>query len=942
MGNRVTSPSSPGLDRRVVGIRLEGDARLTLERFADHITQKVGEPLDPERVAESLKNLYATGRFSQLRADVEPAEGGVELVFVSRAVYFVGAVRIEGASGPLDPRVLVTASRLRLGEPLYEGDLVAARDRLIAVLTENGYYEPKINYAIRPNPDNQIADIVFSLAPGPAARLGSVVFEGNLIVPVDRLVKVTGWRHGSHLTSARLERGMFKLHRFYQKEGRLQATLGVGERTYDPQRRTERLVVQVEAGPLVRVNVEGAPVSNSKKKEILPFYRDGVVDETALERGRLNLTDNFERKGYYSVSISGHLEPGSGPSTQTITYHVSLGPRGEFVGFEFQGNHSIPSSELERALSVHAKDFVRERGVFSRELLRRDVERMKVLYNSQGFLEAQITPRVDDHYKDRPQRLYVTFEINEGPRTRVGELAIQGIDKEMQKVIWPALTMKPGEPYSPARANANRDLISGILGDHGYARASVVWSASPGSSNEINLEYRVDPGPQERIERIAILGRENTRPGTVGRELTFQNGEPLSQSKILDSQRQLYDLGTFSQVQIATQDPQSNETRKTILVNIEEARRWSVIYGGGLEFQRLGSADPEGEFKASPRLSLEITRLNVGGRAQTVTLRGRLSTLEKGGAISYLIPRFPTRRDLALRLNALVDRSRDVLTFTSKRQEASASLEKRYGAALLVGRYSFRRVQALDISDRISEEQIPLLSRRARVAMLGLSYANDHRDDPADATDGSYSLADAGSSWTRLGSESNFVRISGQNATYHRLNSHLILARNTRFAVESTLGQVDPGEEIPLPERFFMGGSESHRAFSINQAGPRDLKTGFPVGGNALFLNSVELRVPFAENRLGFALFHDAGNVYSSVRRMRLLKVTQSSPTDFDYTAHAVGLGIRYRTPVGPVRLDVGYNLNPARYQVVDQMTNVTEIRRLSHFQFFLSIGQSF
>jgi outer membrane protein assembly factor BamA len=378
-------------------------------------------------------------------------------------------------------------------------------------------------------------------------------------------------------------------------------------------------------------------------------------------------------------------------------------------------------------------------------------------------------------------------------------------------------------------------------------------------------------------------------------------------------------------------------------VNVEEARRWSLAYGGGIEFQRLPGAEPEGELKVSPRLSLEVTRLNVGGRAQTVTLRGRLSTLEKGGAISYLVPRFPTRRDLALRINALVDRSRDVLTFTSRRQEASVSLEKHYSAAaLLVGRYSFRRVQALDISDRISEEQIPLLSRPARVAMLGLSYANDHRDDPADATDGSYSLADTGFSWTRLGSESNFVRISGQNATYYRLNPHLILARNTRFALETTLGNVGPGEEIPLPERFFMGGSESHRAFSINQAGPRDLQTGFPVGGNALFFNSIELRVPFVENRLGFALFHDAGNVYSSVRRMRLLKVTQSSPADFDYTAHAVGLGIRYKTPVGPVRLDVGYNLNPAQFQVVDRITQVTEIRRLSHFQFFLSIGQSF
>ena len=146
--------------------------------------------------------------------------------------------------------------------------------------------------------------------------------------------------------------------------------------------------------------------------------------------------------------------------------------------------------------------------------------------------------------------------------------------------------------------------------------------------------------------------------------------------------------------------------------------------------------------------------------------------------------------------------------------------------------------------------------------------------------------------------------------------------------------------EIPLPERFFMGGSESHRGFSINQAGPRDPSTGYPIGGNALFFNSFELRLPLTERRLGFALFHDAGNVFSTVRKMRLLKVTQSSPADLDYASHAVGMGVRYKTPVGPVRFDVGYNLNPPRYNL--ENNGVPEVQRLSQFQFFLSLGQTF
>lgn len=134
------------------------------------------------------------------------------------------------------------------------------------------------------------------------------------------------------------------------------------------------------------------------------------------------------------------------------------------------------------------------------------------------------------------------------------------------------------------------------------------------------------------------------------------------------------------------------------------------------------------------------------------------------------------------------------------------------------------------------------------------------------------------------------------------------------------------------------------RGFSINQAGPRDPLTGYPIGGNALFLNSLELRTFFAQRRLGVVLFEDAGNVYSTIRRMRLFKVTQSSPADFDYTSHAVGVGFRFKTPVGPLSFDLGYNLNPPRYNVVTEINGVssTEVQRLANFQFFLSFGQSF
>jgi outer membrane protein insertion porin family len=933
--------------RPVTRIRLECDAHLRLEDFAQHIAQKVGEPLDRAKIRESLRRLYATGRFRELRADAELTGPGVELVFAGRAVFFVGVIRMEGAPKGLDARALVTATRLRLGQRIEQGDLHAAQQRLASLLAENGYYQAKLERRLQPNLDTQDAAIVFSISAGEPARLSEVEFQGTPIVPPEKLVAISGWRPGSQLTTALLERGLFKIHRFYTERGRLQETASLLSRIHDPQRHTEKLRVQVDAGPLVRVRVRGARISASGMKEVLPVFREGATDDAAVNRGQQGLEDHFERKGYFSTMVKADRVIHPDSQTVEITYSVTLGEPGIFVGYTFSGNRTIPTNELSTAVAIYPKDFFRERGIFSREVLARDVSALQALYNSHGFLEAHVTPQVDNRHEGQPGRLFVTFAIEEGPQTKVGQLALHGIEAETQKDIWPSLLSKPGQPYSPARAQADREHILNYFADRGYPYAAVNWNASPASSaHQVDVAYQIELGLQERIQHVVVIGNEHTREGTIRRELTFRSGDPLRQSSILESQRRLYDLGTFNQVQIATEDPGSLETRRTVLVNVEEARRWTLGYGGGIDVERLAGDQPQGQLKVSPRLSFELTRLNVGGRPQTFTLRGRLSTLEKGGAISYLIPRFATRRDLNLRLGALIDRSRDVLTFAAEREEASVAVEKQYSpAAWIQGRYSFRHVLVDPATLRIRPEDIPLLSRPARVAMLGLSYANDHRDEPTDATDGSYSLADAGISWRKLGSESNFVRVSGQNATYYRLGPHLVFARNTRFAVESTVGQVSPTGEIPLPERFFLGGSESHRGFSINQAGPRDLETGFPIGGNALFVNSLELRTRFAEGRLGFVLFHDAGNVYSTVRRMRLLKLTQNSPTDLDYTSHVAGLGVRYRTPVGPVRLDVGYNFNPPWYQVIDKTVNpagVVEVRRLSHFQFFLSIGQSF
>ena len=948
--------------RPVTRLQLECDCDLKLQDFAGAVTQQIGEPLDRDKVSENLKLLYATGRFSDLRAEGTLEGEGVLLTFVARAQYFVGIVSAEGNPGPIDARGLVTAARLHLGQPLTGEDLDAAQKGLTDLLVSNGYYQSRITYEIDRDPSTLVANVRFVIKAGAPARVSAVEFQDDSGFSPQRLMKVSGWRPHMLLTAARVERGLYRLHQFYAAQGHLQVNLSVPQRIYDAHTNTEKLTVKVFGGPLIRVRIKGASISNSRLRDLLPLFHDGVTDDSALSRSARLLEDHFEQRGYFFASVKYSLVAHPDPHPQVqIIFLVDLGRHGEFAGYGVKGNHVIPSAELDAAISPPSQGIVPASPTFSRTLVEQKVTALLALYQSRGYLDARVTPAMDDNYGGVPGRRYVSLVIQEGALTTVHTLTLSGIDSNTQSNLWPMLVSKPTQPYALEKALADRDRILDYLADHGYTHAAASWHTTPlKDAHQVDLDFNVVPGAQDRIQHIVVLGNEHTRLSLVNRELRIRPGGPVSQSAVFDSQRRLYDLGIFSQVQITPQEQAASNPEKTLLVGVEESRRWSLGYGGGIDIQRLGSNQPQGQFSASPRLSLDLSRLNVGGRGQTFSIGGRLSNLDTGADTSYLIPRLLNRDDLSLRLNGLVDRSRDVLTFTADRKIASVSVEKRFGATTaLTGQYSFRLVQALDISNKISPEEIPLLSQPTRVGLLGGSFVTDRRDDPLDATRGAYTLINAGVASQKIGSQANFLRFTGQNSTYYALGSFLVFARHTEFGVVTPYGAPyavtvppsngQPAEviytlSIPLPERYFMGGSESMRGFSINQAGPRDPQTGYPLGGNALFLNTFELRGSFSQRRMGVVLFEDTGNVFSSIRYMRPLKFTQSSPEDFNFDSEAVGVGLRYKTPLGPIRFDVGYNLNPPRYNVVTTTNRVTntEVQQLPHWQFFLSIGQSF
>lgn len=321
----------------------------------------------------------------------------------------------------------------------------------------------------------------------------------------------------------------------------------------------------------------------------------------------------------------------------------------------------------------------------------------------------------------------------------------------------------------------------------------------------------------------------------------------------------------------------------------------------------------------------------------------RASTLQYRGVLSFIAPNLLNNSKLSLQLTGFADKTLDVNTFTSTRYEGSFQIVDAVTSYTnLFFRYYYRHVIASDL--KISAEEIPLFSQPTRVSGVGFTWSRDRRDNLGDPSRGTFNTIDFDVNPKQIGSSASFLRFFFQNSSYHSFGQNLVFARATRVGIEEPFGATTQ-DEIPLPERYFAGGDTSLRGFGLNQAGPRDLGTGFPIGGSALVIFNQELhfplKLPKLGSKVGGTLLYDVGNVYSDLDHVNL-RWSPPSTTDLNYLSHTVGVGVRYATPIGPVRLDFGYQLNPAQFQFTNPTTNQPEVDRLPHFQFFFNIGPVF
>ncbi len=947
---------------KVSNVDLVAQPLLNVEAFQPLVAQKAGTPFSTADIRKTAAALQGTGKFSRIGVEIKPEAEGLRVTFILEPAFYVGMIYFPGATNAFSYQRLLRVVNYPAQEPYEAARADRGESSLTQFFTEQGYFTAQVKVETKLDQPRKLADIVYNVTLGRRARFGKVEIGGPPPAEIAQLKgALRSWRaylHGSSVKEGkpydpeRLQAATRFLQDFLGKQNHFANTVKLDPPSYDPETHKAALQWHVTLGPLVMVRVTGAKLSQRSLRSLIPIYEENSFDQDLVQEGERNLVSYFQGKGYFDAKVS--------PQTRreaaqiTLDYEVDLGKRHRITSVRIAGNRHFGHDQLANQVVVQKAQFFFSHGKFNNDLLNRSVSNLMAYYRDAGYADVKVEPQV----VDRDPRVEVTFRVTEGELTRVQTLDVQGNKTRTLAQLAPkGLNLKTGQPYSLSRLDRDRSQIVASYLEQGHPNATFRWSVRPvaGVSHRVAVTYLIDEGTQVHVSDVEFLGDAHTKLPFLQHNTSVKALAPLNEAKLLGSESSLYNLGIFDWVSVAPRRPITDQKTEEVQVKVHEAERNSLTYGFGLQYTPVAGSLSSGivalpglptlglpsSFQIieknvfSPLGSIEYSRLNLLGRAETASIATSLSVLDQRGSASFTDPQFLGFNWASL-INVSAERSAQNPLFTARLGTASFQLEKILDAAKtkrLQFRYSFQRTT---LTNLLIQNFIPTEDQNVRSSMLSASFIRDTRDKPLDAHRGVFQTLDFGVSPEVLGSTDNFARFFGQSAYYRQMAPWMVWANQVRVGLVDSFGR----SHVPISEQFFSGGADSLRGFPLNGAGPQveatlctkanDLasctaKITAPSGGHQLFILNSEGRFPIPINfpspinkNLGGVVFYDGGNVYHSIGFGHF----------FSNYSNSVGFGLRYQTPVGPVRIDVGQNLNP--------------VPGLKATQLFITLGQSF
>ena len=950
--------------QKVSSVDLVANPHMEVEPYRHLLVQHANDNYSTDRIKKTVTALQQTGAFSSVKVQVTPATNGLRVSFVLEPAYYIGVIEFPGAEKTFPYDRLLQVVNFPNETAFDKNHIPVAEQSLINFFRDNGYFQAQVHSDITLDDNNQLANVVFHVTLNKRAKIGNIQISGTTPSETAHLLHsmrtlratITGsaLKPGKPYTPTRIKAGVAHMHNYLASQKRLASQINQNPPQFHPGNNHADLSFNVDVGPIVDIRTSGAKLANigflahRRLKKLVPVYQEGAIDRQLVADGRQNIVEHFQKHGYFDVKVNTvfHREP----DKISVLYEIEKGRKHKVDEVAFRGDQHIDDDELAPVLAIHKhKRFVPfSTGLFSEKLLKQSVSNIETVYKEQGYEDVKVNAQVVDKGSD----IDIIFHINEGQQTVVDNLNIEGNQSVSLEELDPKgrLKLRSGAPYSPKKVAGDRSRILARYLDRGYLNADVNIDIKrlPDDPHRVDITYKITENQKVRISRVVVAGQKHTRRDLIVKTANVWPETPLSQSKLLAGESELYDLGIFDWASVGPRRPITTQTDEQAVVKVHESSRNTISYGFGFEATRRGGSLPTGTVAIpglptvglntsniiagentffSPRGSIEYSRRNIRGRAETGTVSLLLSRLDQRALATYVDPHF--RGSVWRSLFSLsAERTSQNPLFTARLGDASFQLERtidRKKTTTVQLRYGFRRTT-------LSEILIPSLvlpqDRSVRLSTVSGTLIRDTRDRPLDPHRGEYQTLDLGITPTAFGSSANFAKLLGQYARYERVTKSVVWANSIR------LGLLKPfsGDTVPTSERFFAGGGSTLRGFPLNGAGPQRIApvcvTGttncnsfitVPVGGDQLFILNSELRYPIPIiNNLGGVVFYDGGNVYRAINF-----------SDFvNHYTNTVGVGIRYATPVGPVRFDIGRNLNP--------------VPGINPLQFTITLGQAF
>ena len=941
--------------QNVTAIEVAGRPKSAASDFERLLVQKPDQPFSIDKVNATLAALKAGGKAQDVRVQVDAEADGVRVLFILEPAVYFGIFRFPGAERFSYAR-LVQVANFQAQTPFNSADVERDQQALMTFFRQQGYFQAKVNAEVKVDPAKGLADILFDCQLNRAAKFGELDIVGasaeetaTLGHSLETFVargRGAAIRPGRSYHYSTLTKATQYLQSQLEKKGRLGAQVTLAGAEYHADTNRADIHFTVQPGPVSTVKIEGAHVWSWTRKALLPVYQGVGVDEESVEEGRQALISHFQSKGFFDAKVEAQLK--TEPTGKTVLYQISKEKKHKVAAVELSGDGKLPASELTPHIAV-TKAHLFSPGNFSQQLLRSSVNSLKTVYQSEGFSSVQVTSSVTNRGGD----IHVQFGVTEGPRDMVSSMTIQGNDTQSATQFAPSgLKVTVGQAYSQAHVEADRANIVAHYLQAGYLNSSFRETATEVSKDDphkINVVYHIYEGPKVIAGSIITMGRDHTKQRLIDQDVSvIKPGEPLTESQLLMAGSKLYDhTGVFDWAEMDPKRQITTQSTEDVVVRVHEAKRNQITYGFGFEVINRGGSIPSGtvalpnlppiglppNFTTSqmtfygPRGTFQYTRNNVGGKGASLSLTGFAGRLDQRGAAYYIVPDFRWSPWKAT-TSASADRNEENPLFSSQQELASLQLQRPLDKAqknTLFLRYSFTQT---DLTRLLILDLVPAKDQHVRLSTLSANLTRDTRDNPLDEHKGVLRSAELDMNAMKLGSSVNFAKFTGQAAFYKQGFHNIVFANSLRIG----LAQPYANSRVPLSEEFFTGGGNSLRGFPLNGAGPQrpvnvcpkgETKCksfiSVPSGGNELLLINAEARIPLAIKKgLSLVPFYDGGNVFPTVGFHDFTSLYSNN----------VGLGIRYATPVGPVRIDLGRNLNP--------------IQGINATQYFISIGQAF